>query len=71
MRSFLGPETEKLNLEHSYWLKDAFIDKVGRMAVNLKEISLRRLKISNKAFTEIGASLKFLEKIDISDCPNI
>lgn len=41
------------------------------MAINLREICLRRLKISNKAFTEIVMNLKKLENIDISDCPNI
>lgn len=41
------------------------------MAPNLKELSLRRLKISNRAFTEIALHLKKLERIDVSDCPNI
>lgn len=50
LKQYLGPETEKINLEHHYWLKDNFIDKIGRMAPNLKEICLRRLKISNRAF---------------------
>ena len=71
MKVYLTKETEKLNLEHSYWMKDTFIDKVGRMAPNLKELSLRRLKISNRAFHEIALHLKQLEIIDISDCPNI
>lgn len=66
-----GPETEKLNLEHHYWIKDGVLDKIGRMAKNLKELSLRRMKIQNNAFTNIVSELKFLEKIDISDCPNI
>lgn len=64
-------ETEKLNLEHSYWIKDNFLDKVGRMAPNLRELSLRRLKISNRAFTEIVTYVKNLVRIDISDCPSI
>jgi F-box/leucine-rich repeat protein 2/20 len=53
LRLYLSKETEKLDLEHTYWLKDVFLDKIGRMAPNLKELSLRRLKISNRAFTEI------------------
>jgi hypothetical protein len=38
------------------------------MAPNLRELCLRRMKISNRAFTAIVAELKRLEKIDISDC---
>ena len=64
-------ETEKLDLEHSYWLKDTFLDKVGRMAPNLGWLSLRRIKISNRAFNEIAIHLKQLERIDISDCTQI
>lgn len=41
------------------------------MAPNLRQLSLRRLKVSNRAFTEIVTQLKFLERVDISDCPNI
>jgi hypothetical protein len=38
------------------------------MAPNLIELSLRRLKISNKAFTAIAKELKHLQIIDFSDC---
>jgi len=41
------------------------------MAPNLRELSLRRLNISNKAFTAIVNELKHLERIDISDCEYI
>lgn len=68
LRVYLTKETEKLDLEHSYWLKDTFLDKVGRMAPNLRWLSLRRIKISNRAFNEIATHLKQLERIDISDC---
>lgn len=71
LKQYLGAETEKVNLEHHYWLKDNFIDKIGRMAPNLRELCIRRLKISNRAFSEIVMNLKKLENIDISDCPNI
>ena len=67
----MGVETERINLEHHYWLKDNFIDKIGRMAPNLRELCLRRLKISNRAFTDIVMHLKHLQNIDVSDCPNI
>jgi hypothetical protein len=71
LKNYLGSETEKINLEHHYWLKENFIDKIGRMAPNLRELSLRRLKVSNTAFTEIVAHLRKLERIDVSDCPLI
>jgi len=38
------------------------------MAPNLKELSLRRLKISNNSAKEIFTYLEHLEKCDISDC---
>jgi hypothetical protein len=71
LKEYLGVETEKLDLEHHYWIKEGVLDKIGRMAVNLKELSLRRMKISNRAFTSIACELKRLERIDISDCNNI
>jgi hypothetical protein len=61
-------ETIKLNLEHHYWIKEGFLDKVGRMAPNLRELCIRRMKISNRAFTAIVAELKRLERVDISEC---
>ncbi len=71
LKEYLGPETEKLNLEHHYWIKENFLDKIGRMACNLRELSLRRLKVSNRAFSEIVIQLRRLERVDVSDCPNV
>ncbi len=71
LRQYLSKETEKLDLEHAYWLKDVFLDKIGRMAPNLKELSLRRLKITNRAFIEIMNQLKQIEIIDIAECSNL
>jgi hypothetical protein len=68
---YLTHETERLNLEHAYWLKDVFLDKIGRMAPNLRELSLRRLRISNNAFTELVTYLRRLEIVDLSDCMSI
>lgn len=67
----MGPETERINLEHHYWIKDNFIDKIGRMAPHVRELSLRRMNLSNKAMTNIAVELKELRKIDISYCPNV
>lgn len=41
------------------------------MAPNIRELSLRRMNLSNRAFTCIAAEIKDLRKIDISYCPNI
>jgi hypothetical protein len=71
LKEYIGVETEKLNLEHHYWIKETFLDKIGRMAPSLRELCLRRMKISNRAFTCIVSELRRLEKIDISDCPNL
>lgn len=71
LRKYLTHETEKLDLEHAYWLKDAFLDKIGRMSQNLQELSLRRLKISNRAFTEIMQCLKQLQIVDVAECTNV
>ena len=68
LKLYLTNETERLNLEHAYWLKDVFLDKIGRMAQNLREISLRRLRISNRAFSEMVTHLKRLQIVDLSDC---
>ena len=71
LKVYLTRETNKLDLEHAYWLKDTFLDKVGRMAPNLQELSLRRLKITNRAFIEIMTHLKRIEIIDVADCLNL
>jgi len=68
LRQYLSEETLKLNLEHHYWLKDAFLNKIGRMAPNLRILSLRRLKISNASFSAIFGTLEKVEVLDISDC---
>lgn len=59
LRVALNDETIRLNLENHYWLKLSFLNKIGRMAPNLLELSLRRLKlITNPAFAEIFKPLK-------------
>ena len=35
LREFLSDETLRLNLENHYWIKNNFIDKIGRMAPNI------------------------------------
>lgn len=53
LKKILSKTTTKLNLEHAYWLKDNFLNKVGRLAPNLQTLSLRRLAISNEAFQSL------------------
>ena len=60
LKKYLSADTERLNLEHHYWIKDSFLDKIGRMAPNLLELSLRRMEISNFAFMQIMKELKHL-----------
>jgi len=64
----LTPTTEKLSLENHVWIRDNFLDKVGRLAPNLRDISLRGLEISGKSFIEIIKYCNLLKKIDVSQC---
>lgn len=58
LKKYLSEETLKLNLEHHYWLKDTFLNKIGRMAPKLRILSLRRLKISDESFAALFGSLE-------------
>ena len=71
LRKILDDETSKLSLEHHYWVKDNFLSKLGRLAPNLKELSLRRLNISNESFIDIFRYCRSVEMLDICDCPSI
>lgn len=71
LKKILTAETTKLNIEHHYWLKDNFLCKLGRLAPNLKTLTLKRLPISNKSFTDIMKFCKCIENLDISECPYI
>jgi len=71
LKEYLTEDTIRLNLEHHYWIKDSFLDKMGRMAPNLRELCLRRMEISNYAFMQIMKEVHQLEKIDVSYCKNI
>lgn len=71
LRKILTKETVKLNIEHHYWLKDNFLCKLGRLAPNLKILTVKRLPISNNSFTEIMKYCTNIEELDISECPYI
>lgn len=65
----LSLETQKLNLENHYWLSSKFLGKLGMMAPNLTELSLRRMpNISNLAFADMFKALTQLVTVDLSDC---
>ena len=73
LRNVLSTDTVRLNLENHYWLPNQFLAKIGRMAPNLQEFSLRRMKnIDNLTFAEIfrhqGGKL---QKIDFCDCEGL
>lgn len=68
LRRYLCDETTKLDIDHHHWLKESFLNKIGRMAPNLRRLSLRRLRISNQGFTDIVSWLPEIKQIDISDC---
>lgn len=68
----LSQETEKLNLENHYWLSSKLLEKLGMMAPNLLELSLRRMNnISNAGFAEIFKQMKSLVSVDFSACTNL
>lgn len=68
----LSQETEKLNLENHYWLSSKLLEKLGMMAPNLLELSLRRMNnVSNAGFAEIFKPMKSLVSVDFSDCINL
>jgi hypothetical protein len=73
LRKILSPDTTRLNLENHYWLPNDFLAKIGRMAPNLQEFSLRRMKnIDNLTFAEIFKNQKGkLQKIDFCDCDGL
>jgi hypothetical protein len=68
LKKYLCSDTLKLNIEHHTWLKDSFLSKLGKMAKNLQELSLRRLAITDGSFSELSDNLFHLSILDISDC---
>lgn len=72
LREYLDKQTVKLDLESHYWLKNPFLQYIGRMAENLRVLSLRRMKfIDNPTFAEIFKYLKHLRRIDLMDCEGL
>jgi hypothetical protein len=58
LRAYVNEETGKINLENHYWISNNFISKLGRMAPQLQELSLRRMpQVTNNVFAEIFSTL--------------
>lgn len=68
----LSQDTTKVNLENHYWLSGKFLGKLGVMAPNIVELSLRRMpSISNIIFADIFRELNQLENVDLADCTGL
>lgn len=66
------PEVQRLTLENHYWLKNSVLCKLGKMAPNLQQLNLRRMKfMTNPVLAEIFHSLKQLTHIDLTDCDGL
>jgi len=65
LKDCLSKDLRSLNLNSHFWLKNNFIDKIGRMAPNLVELCIRNLKIIPEAFKELIKPLSLLKIIDI------
>jgi hypothetical protein len=75
LREYLDKQTVKLDLESHYWLKNPFLQYIGRMAENLRVLSLRRMKLDCEGLYTTATCLlltknKKLEEIQFSGCKN-
>lgn len=64
----LTKDLRALNINDHFWLKNNFIDKIGRMAPNLVELSIRGLKVTTEVFEELVKHMGLLKILDISNC---
>ncbi len=68
LKQTLTPDLKSLNLNNHYWLKNNFIDKIGIMAPNLVEMSLRGLRVNSQTFIDLVKHMGVLKILDISNC---
>jgi hypothetical protein len=71
LKETLSKDTERLILDNHYWIKDSFIDKLGRMAPHLKHLSFRGINMASKAFMDCVCRLNYLQILDISLCKTL
>jgi len=71
-KSLINVETKKINLENHYWLKPELLSKIGIIAHNLQELSLRRMNLlTNMNFKDIFEACHHLVSIDFADCTGL
>jgi hypothetical protein len=68
LKQLLSRDLKALNLNEHFWLKNNFIDKIGRMAPNLVELSIRGLKVTSEVFIDLVKHMGLLKILDISNC---
>ena len=68
LKEWLSKELRRLCLDNHFWIKNNFIDKIGRMAPNLVDLSLRGLKVDTPTFVEMVKHMGLLKVLDISNC---
>jgi len=68
LKTTLTPDLKSLNLNNHYWLNNNFIDKIGRMAPNLVELSIRSLQVTTDTFVDLVKHMGLLKILDISNC---
>lgn len=68
LKQLLSKDLKALNLNEHFWLKNNFIDKIGRMAPNLVELSIRGLKVTSEVFIDLVKHMGLLKILDISNC---
>lgn len=68
MKEIIDKNTEKLNIENHYWIKEDFISKLGRLAPNLKMINFKGINMSTKSFMDCVCWLQKLQIVEISHC---
>ena len=71
LKESLSKDLKSLNLNSHFWLKNNFIDKIGRMAPNLVELWIRNLKVTPEAFSDLVKPMGLLKIIDISNCSEL
>lgn len=67
LKECLSKDLRSLNLNSHFWLNNNFIDKIGRMAPNLVELTIRNLKVTPETFMDLIKPLGLMKIIDISN----
>ena len=68
LKDFLSKELRCLSLDNHFRIKNNFIDKIGKMAPNLVDLSIRGLKVDTQTFVEMVKYMGLIKVLDISNC---